>query len=509
MRALLLAAGFSVLIAGCSAGDSLTVPVTNDLASSGIVTPADVKSSGSTLDDVWLRWSLGPLPGFAGFYRNDSGEFVVMTSLERSGDKYLRAVLDSVAGGDPATVATMLKNVKVLRVEYSFAQLAAWRSEIVNRIGGRFAFDADVDEVRNKVVLHAWRKDRAALEFLASAAAVPLNAVQIGEAARTVGVDGVNLVVTCDADCPPGGGSGGASNIERPLPIWLGGNSGFVAPAFSDTFPNIGLAARFQAIPGGVILGTTNNISPYPTSDTQNKACTVGFPMAINGISGFLTAEHCAIANYSSAGTTNFLQGFIDDMFKYRSSYFIGNSRTRPLAVSCASPGGGAGATECFLDDVQFVPVTNRTILTGCIAKPTQVNVSNPSALSSRTSVLLVSDPCGFLVSKRIIPAAMEYVGQTVDKVGIKTGWTRGSVYSTCVFSLLTLDDGTSRSPGFPCQNTVKNTVNGLLFGDSGDSGAPIFANGKLFGILSSGKVSFNGVLRTDLVIYAPLIFGN
>jgi hypothetical protein len=85
--------------------------------------------------------------------------------------------------------------------------------------------------------------------------------------------------------------------------------------------------------------------------------------------------------------------------------------------------------------------------------------------------------------------------GQTVNKIGVTSGWTYGPITATCVTLGVT---GTTY--GMLCQNIVR------AGSDHGDSGSPVFSwtsgnNVKLLGILWGGG-TLNGV---QVFVYSPL----
>jgi hypothetical protein len=85
--------------------------------------------------------------------------------------------------------------------------------------------------------------------------------------------------------------------------------------------------------------------------------------------------------------------------------------------------------------------------------------------------------------------------GQTVNKIGVTTGWTYGPITATCAAIGVT---GTTN--GLLCQNLVRAGT------DHGDSGSPVFSwtsgsNVKLLGILWGGG-TLDG---QQIFVYSPI----
>ncbi len=450
-------------------------------------------SSMPTLDETWRDWAVGPTKGFAGFYKRADGRYVVLTTSRDAGASYAANVATLVAAGDANLRQEILANVEVQQAKYDFADLYRWRSAIVREQPPTASFDTDINEVDNQIVVHFSRADMAGARARIGALKIPVAALRVGET-KAVWKDGVSLLVVCDSDCPPGGGGGASYTPYKWEPYVLGSDP---TPAVEDVYPNIGLAAFFPSLTGGVIFGHTNSLQ---TGSSKVFACTVGLPVRRNGQPGFLTAEHCAINAFSTSFGSNFLQNSAQQMLANRTASLIGTSR-----ISSANPTSGAGCVaSCYTSDVQWIPVGTRQNQSLCIAKPFVMNVDNPMALAFRANVLAVSNGgCGFSVVLRIIGLApLEFVGLGVDKVGIASGWTRGTINQTC---LVGFRDGYA----IKCVNAVVSSVGGLHFSEDGDSGSPIFANSGssyFHGILSGGD-SVVGIHSYKRSYYSPLMF--
>jgi hypothetical protein len=185
--------------------------------------------------------------------------------------------------------------------------------------------------------------------------------------------------------------------------------------------------------------------------------CTLGFNAVRSGVAGFVTASHC----------TN-VQGGVESTPYWQpleaADTFIGTEIADPLytwRVGC--PRGRL----CRYSDSAFAQLApGVTASLGVLAKT--------DALGSLTL------SGGFQITAE---ATRRLTGETLNKVGRTTGWSRGPITQTCVNVSVT---GTRIV--LLCQDFVQATV------AAGDSGSPVFkitdGNVTLYGLLWGGNSS-------------------
>ncbi|NMF85117.1 hypothetical protein [Nodosilinea sp. P-1105] len=189
---------------------------------------------------------------------------------------------------------------------------------------------------------------------------------------------------------------------------------------------------------------------------SQAGTCTFGFNANRAGVRGFLTNSHCTATQGQMTGTNFFNH-------TTTTNNLLGSETVDPTYWAC---GGflGFGQRSCRWSDSAFVRynqgVTSdlgQIVRTTSWAAPGQgqgsltINHNNASMRIANT----VSFPIG---------------GEMVDKMGQTTGWTYGFVNRTCMTANVSTEwtvDG--RPIRFQCQDRAN------YFGDSGDSGSPVF----------------------------------
>jgi hypothetical protein len=190
--------------------------------------------------------------------------------------------------------------------------------------------------------------------------------------------------------------------------------------------------------------------------------CSIGFNAARQGVRGFVTASHC---------TTT--QGGVES-----TSYWQPLQSTRPVKIATETVDPIYSTTlaacpigrRCRRSDAAFAKYVNGTTNTlGRIAR-TASTVSTDLTIAGGWTVTSNATSSSFTV------------GETVNKVGRTTGWSRGKVVATCVAVNVS---GTLITQ--ICQTIVNAKVAG------GDSGADVFkvtsgTNVKLDGVLWGGS---------------------
>jgi len=192
--------------------------------------------------------------------------------------------------------------------------------------------------------------------------------------------------------------------------------------------------------------------------------CSIGFNATRQTVKGFVTASHC----------TN-TQGGVES-----TPYWQPTQTARPtqIAAETVDPGykttlaGCPSGRRCRRSDAAFAKYVNGTTNTlGRIAR---------TASTSSTDLTIVG---GWTVTSNATSSSFT-VGETVNKVGRTTGWSRGKVTATCATVNVS---GTSITQ--ICQTIVNAKVG------AGDSGADVFkvtsgTNVKLDGVLWGGSTN-------------------
>jgi hypothetical protein len=198
--------------------------------------------------------------------------------------------------------------------------------------------------------------------------------------------------------------------------------------------------------------------------------CTLGFNATRNGQNSFITASHCT-AKRGGVESTKYYQPL-----STTSGSFIGTEvADPPFFTGGACPNG----RKCRYSDAARAAYASGVSFTlGRIEKTTAVNTG---ALTISGNFSITSEGSGS-------------VGNTVNKVGRTTGWSRGSLTNTCVNTNVS---GTNIT--LLCQNWVQARV------DAGDSGSPVFINSgtssvKLAGILWGGDLT-----SKTTFVYSPI----
>jgi hypothetical protein len=197
--------------------------------------------------------------------------------------------------------------------------------------------------------------------------------------------------------------------------------------------------------------------------------CTLGFNAIRNGQRSFITNSHCTNVQGGSEATP----------------YFQPTQPVAPtqIATEVADPayttgGGCPSGRRCRRSDASRARYASGTTSTlGRIARTSGAN---------NGSITITGN-------FNITAEGSASVGQTVHKIGRRTGWTRGSVTGTCVNANVFMSNITQL-----CQTFVSAGV------DGGDSGSPVFRrqgstnNVTLVGILWGGS-------GTTVYVFSPI----
>ncbi len=369
------------------------------------------------------------IPGFGGMFYDAAGyPNVYLRDPEAPGS---RAALKSLGQGE----------VRVLRGDYDFAQLVAWKRALRPAVLGQpGVVFLDADETRNRVVIgidaaQAKSLDAGGLDKALAGKGVPRAAVLYQE------VPAIHELV--------GAATGAATSQDK------------------RGTPSSSIQSSIRPVPGGVQIIFISLPDAF--------GCTVGFNAYLGGAFGFVTNSHCTV-NRGVVDGTQYTQG--NDVFG------------AIIATEIADPAYFTGdpcpsGYQCRFSDSSFAQYNTASL--GSLGK--LARTSSRGALTGSTTLKPATSR--FTISG----TATALQGQTVNKIGVTSGWTYGPIIATCA------DVGVTGSTyALLCQNIVK------AGSDHGDSGSPVFSwtsggNVKLLGILWGGGTS-NG---SEVFAYSPI----
>jgi hypothetical protein len=326
--------------------------------------------------------------------------------------------------------------VRVLQGQYDFAQLVAWKRALRPAVLGQpGVVFLDADETRNRVVVGI---DAARAKSL-----------DTGGLDKALALKGVPREAVLYQEVPA---------IRELTGVWTDKAK---KPATST------IQSSTRPVPGGVQIIFLDLPLAY--------FCTAGFNAYLDGDFGFVTNSHCTKTRGAVDGTP-YAQG--NDPFG------------ATVATEIADPAYFTGdpcpnGYQCRYSDSSFAQYNTPSL--GSLGKLAKTSSRGPLV----GSITLKPPTSRFSISATA--SALE--GQTVNKIGVTSGWTYGPIVATCVDIAVT---GTTN--GLLCQNVVR------AGSDHGDSGSPVFswttgANVKLLGILWGGGTS-NG---QQVFAYSPI----
>jgi hypothetical protein len=260
--------------------------------------------------------------------------------------------------------------------------------------------------------------------------------------------------------------------------VVIGVERGTAAAEVRATIARLGVPA------GAVIVKETEPIKQLATLQDQVRPvpggvqinfpgflCSVGFNATRSGQRSFITASHCTTTQGGTEGTP----------------YWQPLQSVAPtqIATEVADPtyfrrrNGCPNGRRCRFSDASRAAYASGTASTlGSIAKTTGAN-NGSLTISGNFTVTAEGSPV---------------VGQTANKVGRTTGWTRGAITATCVNVNVSGSNITQL-----CQTIVSAGVGG------GDSGSPAFRQPNA----SSNNVTLLGILwggsGSSTFIFSPM----
>lgn len=347
--------------------------------------------------DAEFEQLAGRIPGFGGFFFDGSGRLTVFLTDPARRVLAVQVLTEHLAGRSvflPGNAGLDVANLAVLRGNYDFAQLLAWRRQLERaRASTPDVVYWDVDETINKVVVVVMNENSGQRVLdVAARLAIPSDAVKTAVGGRVEPHDNANL-----------------RDRWRPL------------------------------IPGGVITDAGD----------FRGSCSIGYNVALPSGSDryFVTASHCSQGRFSEGPDGSWYTqpntiepgSLIGEEWADRGFYYRG--------PECAAAGG------CRFSDAslnRYFTASQADL--GWVARPID---------SSATWGSIVTSGWFQITATQGYP----FTGETVHKVGQRTGWTYGSIGQSC----MTLWWSVVNNQDLLCMYSA------TYGSDAGDSGAPVF----------------------------------
>jgi len=413
--------------------------------------PCRVESqqSAKTLDDLFAAVA-EKVPEFAGMtYGPDEQTFkVYSTEVGKKNIERIRAAIVDVFGGEVVPKG----GIQVIKVRYGFLQLKKWYDRMQSPIFGTPGVVlTDIDEAKNRLRIGVADKANS------GAVAEQLRKLDIPKDAVSIEVTGpINLLSQTLQD---------------------------------DHSPRQG---------GYQILRLNCNQLGYSYS-----ACTLGFNVkATCGLSGFVTNSHCTRFSWQAdnasgcppndtfgggcPGTVAFSVGCPTSCgpgYFWQCQPGPVGSPTYFIGTESVDPPGFSGGTcpsgqTCRWSESAFIAYDPAvSVAKGIITKTTAITTSLSNevlTVSTTTPPPPPFPPVAFGPGQFGIvgaPSVLYLAGLTLNKVGRTTGWTQGTIQSTCMNVVFCDDLVPNRL--LLCQYSVAHPTNDLV--DGGDSGSPVF----------------------------------
>lgn len=361
-RAAALLSVASLVLGGCESPTDLPAPQGADIA---LGASSRALSRPQTLDELWAGLARGEIPGFAGHSVDANGQSIVYLATPRSAAA-ARAYVANVR----RSRGEVPSDVRVVPVQYDFAQLKGWSNQLVRILDADAVFSLDVDETLNRIVLGA------------------RDAEAVGRARREVATRGIPAAaVEIRVTSPPVPRS---TNLLDP---------------FRPTVP--GGVATINAVKGRCTIGfnasfTGNWWEPEPARRT------------------FVTASHCSAQDFAYDGSVQYQPA------SRFAGYVIGQEyRDTPKAqcnwLNVCFWRGSDAAVFAYSEGVDYE--------LGYLARP-----QLPVGIGGRGSLNVDPSAPRFAITSTASKYMGEpVVGDWLNKVGSTSGWTRGQVTQTCV----------------------------------------------------------------------------
>lgn len=437
--------GLAVVGAGCNRDDLPTTTVRPRPSASRTIEPKSEVREGEEIYAAISR----DVPAYGGHFLDSNG---ILTAYATSADAFVAtaaAISQRLASGAIKLPPGARRGpVRVIKGEYTFAQLSAWRDSIfLHVLGARNGVVMDdLSEGKNRVTIGVLRGQEASIKARVlpqlAVLGIPEQAV-IFESTSPRRASTRSTVRRSDlaGAKPPTTFAllARAAMSRHPTPT-------MVAPPYS-------LTTAADTLIGGL------RIQYYHVPDAAYKDCTIGFTAQwANGTKGFITASHCSSHMWATDSA----------------SYYQPNSGAtiRGFEAYDRSPGTCPLLWPC--DMYRFSDANLNAAFgnwrRGVVGRPS----GSPVSGSAGTTVLNGSSPYLFVVAE----AGDVIEGQRVDKIGSYTGWTYGAVTHTCGDWLDYLGLATEM---------VRCVYKASVYTNGGDSGSPVFTWDGADGIVAYG----------------------
>lgn len=231
---------------------------------------------------------------------------------------------------------------------------------------------------------------------------------------------------------------------------------------------------------GGGLQVRTRRVGWYGTLD---YTCTLGFNVTLAS-----NSQRYALYNSHCTGSLDGATGVVVYQRQVDSRDVIGSVEINP-AWTLTDPLCGTTAT-CRYSDAALV----RSSL-GASSTPSKIIY--PCSWSANPTLPGTVDRCGATATVDNAATVFPWVGQILQKVGRTSGWTVGSVLSTCVYRVSNFIEAgnTNYTPNMSlCSDEVS------AYADLMDSGSPVFYHPTLIG---GAVVAPMGILRTVIADFS------
>jgi hypothetical protein len=340
----------------------------------------------------------------AGYFVDERGKLVVWVRDSADDGKALQASAGALQAMQSVRLRAPANGIEIRRARFSFWQLANWRDLIFREVlGQNGVIRLDLDETANRVDVRLDRNvaasKRPGLMRHLDSLGVDTNAVRVSTGSVVV----------------PALGRGRAPR----------------------------LSATYLYNTNDTIIGGLQFFHKNVSDTTQTNWCTLGTVLDYGGVRSFLTASHCSTTQWATDGAYANQATDGDRRIGYESSDPSGYGCAFNFRV-CRGSDAGIYTMESGIPSA-----------VGIIAKTTSVSwtwgTSGSITIDTSSPYFVVTD----------VGCGCSY-GQTIQKVGVTTGWTTGWITDTCV----------DENDGSHIQTCAMETN---MYVAPGDSGSPVF----------------------------------
>jgi hypothetical protein len=432
----------AVFLGACQ---DIVAPGVNQSATASSRSTSDASGrNGWMIDQEFARIAREEILGFAGYFVDKEGRFTVQLKNPTHRDRAITALSKAFARQEARGIpGPGVANARILQAQYDYVELKQWRDQARHLLGVSGLHSLEIDDMRNRI--------RIGVDGEAARSSIRAQLVMLGIPAQAA-------IVEVREPILPGREFGPGDPVVRPQNMGTGESGGGSGSVMASS-----LTDKYRPLVGGLEIWFQND------DDNLYYPCTYGVNVRESSFYGmqFVTASHCSRV-IGTADATRYTQG--DYVV---TEPIIGYEREDPWYTSApSSTGSPCRVARCRYSDVSVSVLHEVNFNFGEIARTqSSQTTSGSTVIGSRFKITAEYD----------IPYAPPYVGMPLDKIGITTGWTTGTVSSPCV-DLIAVREGIEY--GFYCQTVVNAGA------DKGDSGAPVFRRTKIH-----DEVIFYGIL--------------